>query len=227
MGAAGVGCTSEIGATIDIDPNVLNPRSPRRWLTCYLELPEGHDPRDIDVSTVLLNGTVNAATRPTAVGDHDRDGIDDRMVKFSWRDALAGLEADSEVEVEVSGNAGGEAFSGVDTVRVLRKDLEKGKIPRGSQQGFAGEISVTNPGQGGHGLGIRLDLTEHAHVTIAVYDVRGRLVGTLADGVKAPDVYSMFWGTEDRCGPRVSPGIYFLDIRVDDYRTTTKVVVAP
>jgi hypothetical protein len=227
MGAGGVGCTNGIEATIDIDPNVLNPRSPRRWLTCYVELSGGHDPLDIDVSTVVLNGAVNAATHPTAVGDHDADGIADRMVKFSWRDALASLAGGGDVEVEVSGSAGGEVFSGVDTVRVLDKSTKKGKIARGDPDGFTGEITVVNPGDGGHGFGIQLDLTDHAHVRIAVYDVRGREVGTLVDGVKTPAVYSVFWDAKDRSGARVAPGIYFVDLNVDDYRTTTKVLVAP
>lgn len=38
--------------------------------------------QDINVSTILLNDTIPAMFRPTAVGDYDDDGVPDLMVKF-------------------------------------------------------------------------------------------------------------------------------------------------
>jgi len=71
-----------VTATADISPKALNLRSKGKWITAYIELPEGYDVRDINVSTVMLNDTISAEPKPIAVGDYDEDGITDLMVKF-------------------------------------------------------------------------------------------------------------------------------------------------
>jgi hypothetical protein len=114
---------AEVLAVIDIDPDVLNPRSHGRWITCYIELPEGYDPADIDVSTVMLNETVPAEMEPTEVGDYDSDGIPDRMVKFSRSAVIDILPSGEEVEVRVSGEVAGQLFADADIIRVLMPKL--------------------------------------------------------------------------------------------------------
>ena len=71
-----------INATVDINPKALNLRSRGKWVTAYIELPEGYDVDDINVSTIMLNDTVPAELRPVAIGDYDEDEIPDLMVKF-------------------------------------------------------------------------------------------------------------------------------------------------
>jgi hypothetical protein len=69
--------------TLDIDPDTLSLRSRGRWITAYLELSGGKGVTDIDVGTLLLNGTIPAEIWPTSIGDYDEDGIPDLMVKFN------------------------------------------------------------------------------------------------------------------------------------------------
>jgi len=73
---------SVINATVDVNPKALNLRSRGKWITAYIELPEGYNIQDINASTVMLNDTISAEPKPIAVGDHDGDGILDLMVKF-------------------------------------------------------------------------------------------------------------------------------------------------
>jgi hypothetical protein len=80
---------SELAADLNFDPNTLNTKSKGKYVTCYVELPEGLDPWDIDIATMTLNGIVPAQLKPTNVGDHDMDGIDDRMMKFSRSELIA------------------------------------------------------------------------------------------------------------------------------------------
>ena len=69
---------------IDVKPNSLNLRSKGDWVTCYMELPIGYEVSDIDVSTILLNGTIWVDLNgPTEIGDYDEDGIPDLMVTFN------------------------------------------------------------------------------------------------------------------------------------------------
>jgi hypothetical protein len=108
-----------VAAVVDVDPDVLNPRSGGRWITCYIELPEAYDPGDIDVSTVILNETVPAEMAAAHLSDCDGDGIADLTVKFSRSAVIGVLPSGEQVEVRVSGEVAGQPFAGADTIRVL------------------------------------------------------------------------------------------------------------
>jgi hypothetical protein len=225
MGAAGIGCFSGIEATVDIDPDVLNLRSRRRWLTCYLELPEGHDPLEIDISKVVFNGVVSAELRPTAVGDRDSNGIADRMVKFSWPEALASLEGSGEFEIEVSGEVGGLIFSGTDMVTVLLKDMKMKQVAEGIEGDPVPHLNCTSPSLESNGVMIQFDIPEQTHVRLAIHDVQGRLVQVLVDEVKPSSSYSIHWDANDVSQSSIAPGIYFVTFQIGEHRETGKVTV--
>jgi len=115
-----------IAATVDIDPDTLNPGSQGNFVTAYIELPEGYNVADIDVSTVTLGvegldeASVPAEASPTEVGDHDADGTPDRMVKFSREAVVALLDGRTgDMTFRVRGKVSGSPFEGTDTIRVL------------------------------------------------------------------------------------------------------------
>ena len=112
-----------IDATLDFDPDVLNPKSNGKWVTCYLELPAGYSVQDIDLGTVLLNGAVPMdAAHEVSYGDVDGDGVADVVLKFDRQAVQAILMPGEGVQVEVSGElSDGISFSGTDTSRVLNK----------------------------------------------------------------------------------------------------------
>ncbi|UCD85310.1 MAG: PD40 domain-containing protein [Deltaproteobacteria bacterium] len=111
-----------IEATIDIDPDTLNLKSHGKWITVYVELPEGYDVNDIDISTVLLEDAIPAESHPTEVGDSDGDGIADLMVKFDRTAVEAILRPAGEVELVVTGELNdGTEFEGSDIIRVINK----------------------------------------------------------------------------------------------------------
>lgn len=124
-----------IPATVDIDPDTLYPNSQGNFVMAYIELPAGFDVADIDVGTVILrvagivgpgcsepnDSFVAAELRPTEVGDHDGNGIDDLMVKFKRPDVLpliTGKAVDGLVTLVVSGQllSSGTTFEGCDTI---------------------------------------------------------------------------------------------------------------
>jgi len=114
----------QTATTIDIDPDTLNLKSKGKWITAYIELPEGYGVGDIDISSILLNGTIPVdPNAPTAVGDYDGDGVADLMVKFN-RTAVCefilskGITV-GNVTLTVSGRLyDGTEFEGCDTIRV-------------------------------------------------------------------------------------------------------------
>jgi len=109
-----------INATIDFDPDTLNKTGNGTWVVVYIELPAGNNPSDIDITSVRLEGTLPAEMRPYAIGDHDKDGIADLMVKFKRSDLLNLLVTGDRIPVHVTGKAGSLLFEGVDVIRVIK-----------------------------------------------------------------------------------------------------------
>jgi len=109
-----------VDATIDIKPNSLNLKSKGRWITCYIELPEGYDVADFDINTILLNDIVTAETHPTEIDDYDKDGIIDLMIKFDRQDVQSILSSGRNVEIRVLGELiDGTIFEGADYIKVI------------------------------------------------------------------------------------------------------------
>ncbi|OGW45719.1 MAG: hypothetical protein A2Y66_01370 [Nitrospirae bacterium RBG_13_41_22] len=110
---------TNITATIDFDPNTLNQGSNGKWVTVHIELPDGYNVNDIIISSIVLEGTVQAEAWPYCICDHDHDGIPDLMVKFKRADVINILPNGDNVPVHVSGTVGTVTFEGVDTIRVI------------------------------------------------------------------------------------------------------------
>lgn len=112
--------SSTLQATPDIDPDTLNLNSTGKWVTCYIEFPEGYNVPDINISTILLNETVPAEDHPTNISDYDEDGIPDLMVKFDRQDVIDILELGDNVAITVAGKLFDETqFEGTDHIKVI------------------------------------------------------------------------------------------------------------
>lgn len=104
-------CDLPIEASVDIKPDTLNLKSNGRWVTAFIALPDGYDVNDIDVGTVLLEGTVPAAWGKV------QDGV--LMAKFD-REDVQDLVSPGEVTLKVTGElSDGTVFEGSDTIRVI------------------------------------------------------------------------------------------------------------
>lgn len=115
-------------ANVEINPNALNLRSGGKWITAYIELPEGYDVNDIDISTIMLNNTVSVdLDAPSAIGDYDNDSTPDLMVKFSRSEitdfiiSVLGTPGKfTSVILTVSGELNsGTSFEGNDTIKAI------------------------------------------------------------------------------------------------------------
>jgi flagellar hook assembly protein FlgD len=56
---------------------------------------------------------------------------------------------------------------------------------------------------------IRYYLPERSRVRLAVYDVKGRRVATLVDGVKSAGYHNQVWAGRDDNGLESASGVYF------------------
>jgi hypothetical protein len=197
-----------IQATVDADPNTLNLKSEGNYATAYIELPEGFDPGDIDLSTA-------------SVGDYDGDGVPDMMVKFNragvisllsgsggsslWLsergEDVAPLDHGDEFEVTVSGYlADGRMFSGTDVIRV---------IDPGGGSDDAAVLSV-RPSPLNRTASISYEVLHEGHVSLRVYDAAGRLVCTLVSDSRGAGRHETTWDRTADDGRPVAAGVYFL-----------------
>jgi len=112
-----------LAANIDIDPDTLNLKSNGKWITCFIELPEGYDVWQIDGSTVVLDrvipaylgkqGWAKAESNDSNIMDHDGDGILERMVKFDRQALVEYLDGvTGDVTLTVTGEVAGTPFEG-------------------------------------------------------------------------------------------------------------------
>ena len=132
--AAGEITFTKIPGHVDIDPDTLNLESKGKWITCYIELPEGFDVSQIDGSTVTADdvpayigkeGWATAEATTSNILDHDGDGRPERMVKFD-KSAIQNAVELGEVTLAVSGDLiDGTRFEGSDTITVIDKGKKK------------------------------------------------------------------------------------------------------
>lgn len=108
-----------ISGDIDIDPDTLNLKSKGRWITAYIELSEGYDVNDINISSIILQNSVPVEFNPSGVGDHDNDGIPDLMVKFD-RSEVEDILSEREMTLTLTGLlSNGTVFEGSDIIMVI------------------------------------------------------------------------------------------------------------
>jgi len=122
-----------LDATVDIKPDALQKKSQGQPVMAYIELPEGHDVAEVDVSTVrLCCGTApcgDDGVRPDGspgakpeVGDYDRDGIPDLKVTFDRAEVIelvADVMPPQTVTFTVSGTVASKVFVGSEVVRIF------------------------------------------------------------------------------------------------------------
>lgn len=72
---------------------------------------------------------------------------------------------------------------------------------------------------------IRYSIKQRGHVSLKIYDIEGRLVRTLEDGVKEARSYEKVWDGRNDRGEAVSSGIYFYRLRSNGFSRTRKMVL--
>jgi predicted outer membrane repeat protein len=72
---------------------------------------------------------------------------------------------------------------------------------------------------------VRYELQAPGYVTLAVYDVAGRVVKRLVDGNKSSGVHTATWDGTSDSGSRVSSGIYFYKLVAANFVQTRKMVL--
>jgi len=87
-------------------------------LKAYIELQEGHNPEQVILSSILLNGTVPSVTNSVHLNDRDKDGIPELRVEFN-RDQVRPLLTPGAQALAITGEMVGDMqWAGVGLLEV-------------------------------------------------------------------------------------------------------------
>ncbi len=115
------GAPAPIAMGLDFTPSTLNLAPRGLWLTVFLEPTPPFAASDIDIASIRLNDTVPVdPAAPTALADHNGNGVPDLMVKFNREAVELSLPEGDNVPVHVTGTVDGRSFLGTDYIRVHR-----------------------------------------------------------------------------------------------------------
>jgi hypothetical protein len=99
--------------------------------------------------------------------------------------------------------------------------------PAGIEPGeLALNLYPNHPNPFGVETSLRFSIPSRTHVSLAVYDVSGRLVSSVYEQVLDAGEYHAKWNGEDTFGARVSPGVYFVKLTTPGGAVEKKMVLA-
>ncbi|MFQ6002214.1 MAG: FlgD immunoglobulin-like domain containing protein, partial [Candidatus Zixiibacteriota bacterium] len=73
--------------------------------------------------------------------------------------------------------------------------------------------------------GSRFMVHSPIRTSLKIYNIRGELVRTLVDEPKEAGKYEATWDGKDEDGNQVASGIYFYQLRTNDYCQTKKMIL--
>ncbi|HET9328107.1 MAG TPA: T9SS type A sorting domain-containing protein, partial [Candidatus Eisenbacteria bacterium] len=141
----GVVC-NPVPMSLEVSPSIIHLQSPGHWVTATLEPEPPASPIDIDIPSILLNGSVPVdASGPTSIGDVDQDGRPDLTVKFDRAAVEATVSEGDSVPVTVTARIGNGCFEATDVIRVIRARVTSPSAGSEVQGGSTAEVRWDTP----------------------------------------------------------------------------------
>ena len=72
---------------------------------------------------------------------------------------------------------------------------------------------------------ISAKVLDYVHVTLHIYNLKGKLVCTLVDENKSPGNYHVIWDGCDNNGNRIASGLYVCKMIAGDFNKTIKMLI--
>ncbi len=115
-----------------------------------------------------------------------------------------------------------------DAIKVIDKDWVKNTthVEEGSHSPASDYTLLQNyPNPFNPGTMIQFDVPQATHVKLAIYDVQGRWINTLVDGVTSAGAHTVSWQGRDAQGRFVASGLYFCRLQSEDFSTMKRMVL--
>ncbi len=72
---------------------------------------------------------------------------------------------------------------------------------------------------------IRFTVPSNTNISLNIYDISGRLVRTLANGIPGTGSYFVVWDGKNEEGKEVPGGVYLYTMRAGAYKETRKLLL--
>jgi Tol biopolymer transport system component len=73
---------------------------------------------------------------------------------------------------------------------------------------------------------IRYSIPAQGKASLKIYDITGRQIRTLMNGIIKSGIYSAIWNGKDERGKKVASGIYFIELKTDKQRMQRKIILS-
>jgi len=113
-------------------------------------------------------------------------------------------------------------FGGYD---LYSSNLNANDAPTGELVAFTDRMLLPGPNPFAASTELRFELKASSRVALSVYDVRGRMVATVANGSFGAGRHAVTWSGLDGSGRRVPSGVYFARLEADSFRKTQRLVL--
>jgi hypothetical protein len=87
------------------------------------------------------------------------------------------------------------------------------------------ELTNNYPNPFNPSTNLQFAVPKQGNITLAVYNVLGQRVRTLADGVYAPGQYTITWDGKDESGRTLASGIYFARLETGSIALVKKMLM--
>ena len=215
-------CQPALEVVIDFKPgsivNGFNCQSDHGVLAVAILTTEEFDAREVDHTTVRFgpNGALEAHENRFGLKRHevDVDGDRDLDLLFHFLLAETGLACDDQEAVLTGQTFNGLRIRGVDTIRPGGEYGDgPGEGPNKSESAKPAIGLYPNPFNPRTVLSFELEQAER--VRVEVYDVQGRRVKVIQDGLLEPGIHALPWSGCDDLGRSAAAGIYFFRVRTE------------
>jgi hypothetical protein len=145
----------------------------------------------------------------------------DAVASYSSAYSTGRLAADDSYAYVPEGYGGLAILEYMGPVGVEGEEEGAGEIPRT----VALEQNYPNPFNPSTTIRYRITGVSAMPVVLSVYDLHGRRIRTLAQGMRAPGIYSVTWDGRDERGAGTASGVYFTRLAVGGRATTRKMTL--
>ena len=136
----------QLQTIIDFEPDTFNLES-NGIATAYIELPAGYNVNDISASSLRLNKIIFPLPKPMEVGDYDKDGIPDLMIKFEREKIKSVVTAGEKIPITIIGkvfyNGNYYHFKGQDMIKIINNN-KSGTMPNSTVSRWAWTQKIFN-----------------------------------------------------------------------------------
>lgn len=202
---------------------------------CYIgNLPAGYSVSEIDVGSILLNGTVPITEDSDTLLPNYPGFVDSVLrVGFNKREAilslgLGGKDSSPAYRVIVEGLLpDGSSFCGSTCIKVKGPKPDHfeamAKTNHSTPQNF--ELSQNHPNPFNPETEISYYLPVDAHVNLSIYNILGQKVKTLVDGFETAGWKNSRWDGRDEKGIEITSGVYFYKICAGGFVEIKKMIM--